>query len=217
MTVDDTTAKEKAVLSDTQEIPANAVRADLPADMFDDEDEDDVAARLQDASTRRRARRITGILALIAALGLGFYGGVLYQKHQASPSSSSSASSIASAFRAAFAGRGGGGGGAALGGGGLAALGGAGAGTSVAGTVSAVSDGTLYVSQGTSSALVKVVTNPKSSVTTTQSAPLSAVQPGDTVIISGAKQKDGSFMASSIRDSGSSSTGGGGGAASFGG
>ncbi len=225
MTVNDTPApaKDKAPLSDTQEVPVTAAAPVPPYDIDDLDDEDEEAARRLDAKTRRRARQITTALALVAALGLGFYGGILYQKHEGGTSSNSSAASAFSAFGAAF----GGGGRTATGASGsgsgrgtfpgLAALGGSSS-TRVSGTVTAEGNGVLYVTPlGSSSALVKVVTNPQSSVTTSQTAPLSSVQPGDTVTVSGAKQKDGSFMASSIRDSGSASTTGGGGGGFFGG
>ena len=73
--------------------------------------------------------------------------------------------------------------------------------------MSAVADGTLYVSEGTSSALVKVVTSPTSTVSVPSTGSVSDVQPGDSVVISGAKQKDGSYMAATITDRGASSTG----------
>jgi hypothetical protein len=210
-------AKGKALLSDTQEVPVRTAGTPVPLDDFEDweDEEDEEAARRLDAGTRRKARRLTGALALVAALGMGFAGGIVFQKHQtpATTSASGLASSFA-ALRAQFAGGAGAGGapsgGATAGGGssafrGFAGLGGLSS-NSVVGTVSAVADGTLYVSQGSSNALVKVVTGPTSTVSVSQTAPLSSVQPGDSVVVTGAKQKDGSFMAASIRDSGGTSS-----------
>jgi len=50
----------------------------------------------------------------------------------------------------------------------------------------------LHVSQGSSSALTKVVTNGTFSVSSPGS--VSAVQPGDTVIVRGVKQSNGSLI-----------------------
>jgi hypothetical protein len=189
-------AKGKAALSDTQEIPQGPL-----ADLLDDDYEDEELARRFDARTMRKARRLTGVLALVAALGAGFAGGVIYQKHQGSSSTTGGAPNF-SALRAAFGGSSTGGsrsGGAFGGFGGLS-------GNAVVGTVTAVDNGTLYISEGSSSALVKVVTGASSTVSVQQSSSVSSVQPGDSVVISGAKQKNGSFMASSIRDSGSTAT-----------
>ena len=214
-----------AVAHNTEELPAvPAGRDSLEFDDFDDSwpDDDDLErSRRFDAAGRAKARRVTSILALVAALGVGFAGGVLYQKHQGSSTDATAggASSFA-ALRSAFAGAGGGGaatGGGAAGGTGTATgAGGAsgfaglagrfGGGNSVVGTVSAVANGTLYISQGTTSALVKVVTGPASTVKVSASGTVGDVQPGDTVIITGAKQKDGSYMAASITDSGAAAS-----------
>lgn len=172
---------------------------ELDENDWDDEDTDD--SRQANARTRQRARRITTALALIAAIGIGFASGVLYQKHNGS--SSTPAASNISALAKAFSG---------------ASKPGSGSGSfaqvfasrfgsnsnSVAGTVSAISGSTLYVTEGSSSALVKIVTSPSSTVTVPSSAPVSAIQPGDSVVITGAKQSNGSYMAATITDNGNS-------------
>ena len=75
------------------------------------------------------------------------------------------------------------------------------------GTVTSVSGGTLYVSESSSSALVKVDTTTSSTVTAPTTTSVSSIQPGDSVVISGAKQADGSYMAASITDNGTGTTG----------
>jgi hypothetical protein len=200
--------KGKAALTDTQEVPAADVSGPAPAfDDFDD-DEDEELSRRFDAKTRRKARLITVSLALVATLGIGFASGLIYQKNEGSSSTSGGSGFNASALRAAL------GGGSSSGGSGGRTSGfpfgrggfGGGSSTSVIGTVSATDNGTLYISQGSSSALVKVVTNSTSTVTVPKSTSVSSIQPGDTVVISGAKLKDGNFMASSITDNGSSTS-----------
>jgi len=221
-------AKGKAPLSQsTEELPVVGRASSLEVDDFDDwdEDEDLERTRRYDAASRAKARRVTGVLALVAALGLGFLGGVLYQKNEGTSSNTALGAGAGAggfaALRAAFAGSGASGSGASdtgssarsgssssglpTGGfGGFASR--FGGGNSVVGTVSAVAGGTLYVSQGTSSALTKVVTGPASTVKVSADGSVDDIQPGDTVIISGAKQSDGSYMAATITDSGASST-----------
>ncbi len=210
-------AKAKAGLTDTAEVPVvrnerNVVGTDSYGEGWSDDAEDEDRTRHFDAKRRRRARRVTALLALIAAIGVGFAGGVLYQKHVGgSSTASTSGAPNLSALRAAFGGGSGSGasaGGAAsvpsgLSAGGFAGFGG---GNSVVGTVSAVSGNTLYVSQGSSSALTKVETSSTSTVTVPSTASVSDIQPGDTVVIRGAKQSNGSYMAATITDSGASSS-----------
>jgi|GEM_PF-2080580 len=211
-------AKGKApIAQDTQELPAaTGVGSSFGLDELDDDWDDDEIDRTRrfDARHRARARRITGVLALVAALGLGFTSGVFYQKHSGPSSTTTGSAPNLAALRAAFAGAGGGSGGATRIGGGASGFGGSGGfagafggGNAVIGTVSAVAGGTLYVSQGTSSALVKVVTGPTSTVSVPSTGSVADIQPGDSVVISGAKQKDGSYMAATITDRGASSTG----------
>jgi hypothetical protein len=53
-----------------------------------------------------------------------------------------------------------------------------------------------------------VVTGPTSTVSVPSTGSVSDIQPGDTVLVSGAKQKDGSYMAATITDRGASTAGG---------
>jgi hypothetical protein len=208
-------AKGKAPITQhTEELPVVDRTGSVEVDEFDDWDEEEDLERTRrfDAASRAKARRVTVALALVAALGLGFFGGVVYQKHTGSSSSSAAgAGSGFAALRAAFAGRSGAGSSTGSGGtggfpGGGAGFAGFGGGNSVVGTVSAVAGGTLFVSQGSSSALVKVVTGPSSTVKVSAQGSVNDIQPGDTVIITGAKQSNGTYMAANITDSGASST-----------
>ena len=85
-------AKSKApIAQDTQELPATAgPGGPFGLDELDDDWDDEEIDRNRhfDAKHRARNRRITGVLALVAALGVGFAGGVFYQKHSSSSSSS---------------------------------------------------------------------------------------------------------------------------------
>jgi len=210
-------AKGRSPLArDTQELPATTdPGGTFGLDELDDDwnDEEIERTRHFDARHRARARRITGVLALVAALGVGFASGVYYQKHSGSSSSAGVGTTPNfAALRSALAGAASGGGvrGAGPGGFGGGAGGFAGAfggGNSVIGTVSAVAGGTLYVSEGTSSALVKVVTGPTSTVSVPSTGSVSDIQPGDAVVVSGAKQKDGSYMAATVTDRGAPAAG----------
>ncbi len=206
-------------MHETAEIPAVAP-GDDPANGLSDDDVDDDTVEVEQAraASRRRGKRariVTGVLALVAAVGMGFAGGVYYQKHNgtSTPTGAGAASSFASLARS-FASRAGASG-AARSTGSRAALGGlAGGGlffatptTSVRGTVTAVTGDTLYITETSNSALVKVQTTATSTVTVPTTASVATVRPGDTVSVSGAKQKDGSFMAATVTDSGASASG----------
>jgi len=169
-----------------------------PGDDELDEDWDDngVGGGMGHVARRsRRARLLTAALALVAAAGLGFLGGVLYQKDAGAPATGSAASPFAGL----------GSGGFRLGSGGFGGFGGTASSTSVTGEVSVVDGDTLYVSQG-SGALTKVVTTPQSSVSVPSSGSVGDVRPGDQITVSGARQADGSFAAATIQDTGSSSS-----------
>jgi hypothetical protein len=194
--------------TDTAEVPVADVRAATAFDDLEDwdDDEEEERARRESHHRKQRARRVTGVLALVAAIGVGFLGGILYQKNEGSSSSTTGSSFAALAKRFSAGGAGHTGGSRTGGFGGFAGFGG-GATGSVVGTVTSISGGTLYMSEGTSNALVKVETSPSSTVTAPTTTSVSSIQPGDSVTISGAKQKDGSYMAATITDSGTSTTG----------
>ena len=191
-------SKVKAPLSfDTAEIPAAVERSGAAQEVdgsdadWDDEEEAAEQARRANRELAKRARRLTGALALVAVLGVGFAVGVLYEKY-----GGHNASAKRHAVAAELVGRRPGGRRHATGPGGGAVI----------GTVTSISGGTLYVSEKSGGALVRVVTGPSSTVTVPSTASVSSIQPGDVVIVKGAKQANGSYMAGTIDDSGSSGT-----------
>ena len=154
--------------------------------------------------TRRKRRLpvLTAILVLAIAAGGAFIAGAEVQKKYGTSSSSatsgganaSALSALASRFRAA-----GGGGGRGLFGGGA---GGAGGGT--AGTVTLIKGSTLYVTDATGNTVL-VHTSPASRVTKTVSGTVRAIHPGDSVTVTGAKAKNGSYTATAITLGGAAS------------
>ncbi len=190
--------KTKAPLSSgTAEVPvvADRIGAGEEVDGFDTDWDDDEQASEQARRARselaKRARRVTGALALMAALAVGFAVGVVYEKH-----SGDNSPARLHALAASSRGRRAGGRRRATGPGG----------GRVVGTVASVSGRTLYVSERSGSALVEVVTGPSTTVTVPSAASVARIRPGDVVIVQGAKQADGSYMAGAITDRGSSGT-----------
>jgi hypothetical protein len=185
---------------------------------------------------RPRRRLLTPVTALLFAALAGaicFIVGVQVEKGQVSTTTVASgrtAGAGAGRFAAALAGGAAGTGGAASGaaasgsggtGGTGTGTGGTGTGTTV-GTVANVSGSDLYVTnvQGNT---VKVVTSAGSSITKQVTAKAHDVHPGDTVVVAGPQNPDGSIEATTVRDQGSSGSGlgalfggGGGGASLFG-
>jgi hypothetical protein len=143
---------------------------------------------------RRRAAR-PAILALSAVLvcAVGFIGGVLVQKGQQGGSGSGATQATGAGFRAGgFAQRRQAGG---FSQGGQAGAGGGQAPT--AGTVKSKSGRTLYV-QDSSGTTVKVRLTGQSKVVRTATSSAGRIHPGDTVVIQGAKAKDGTVKATSL-------------------
>jgi hypothetical protein len=150
----------------------------------------------------RRRRFVFGraakALTVALILALGFIAGVLVQKHQGG--SSASTSGAANAPTAFAGGRGGfPGAGAGAGGGGL-----------TVGTVANKKGHSIYVkdSNGT---LVRVKVPSASTVTRSAKSKLSAIHPGDTVIVQGATRRHGTVTASTVRATAQGAGGGGGG------
>jgi hypothetical protein len=161
------------------------------------EDEEPLEAADEEAPRRPRRRLVTpatGALAALVLVAAGFFGGVQVQKGQAG---ATTAGGPPSGFAARF-GQGGGqagaGGGGQAGGGAGGAAGGAGATT---GTVADVKGSTLYVTTGAGTT-VKVRTDSNSKVTRNAASTATAVHPGDTVVVQGAKASSGTVTASSI-------------------
>jgi len=144
-----------------------------------------------------RTNRLTRVLLVAILVVAGFGGGVLVQKHAGS--SSGSASSFPSGFpTGGFSPGAGGFGGPAAGGGTSTAAGGSGAASSqapvVVGTVKSVSGTTVLVANFAGT-VVTVTVPATATVTTPGLKPLAA---GETVSVSGAKQADGSVVATAI-------------------
>jgi hypothetical protein len=146
-----------------------------------------------------RVNWLTALLLVLLIAGGGIWGGAELQKHDGSKSSSGSSalSALASRFAAGrgsttggsrFAGFGGGGGGA----------GGAGASKAAAvGTVTEVNGSTLYVTNAAGN-LVEVKLSSTTTVSRDAKTTASDLVPGDTVIVEGATQKNGTVSASSV-------------------
>ena len=137
------------------------------------------------------------LLGLLIAAG-GIWGGAALQRSQGSSSGSSSLSSLASLFRGARGTTGTGRGTAPGGGFGAAAT----------GTVTEVSGSTLYVTNS-SGDLVKVTVSPTTPVNRNAKSSLAGLQVGDTVVVEGTKQSNGSVSATSVSATASGVTSGG--------
>jgi len=149
-----------------------------------------------------RVSALTGVLVLLLAVAGGFWGGVALQKHHGGSSSSSSAlSRVAAAARAAGAGTG-------------SRLGAGGFGAATAGTVIGVSGDVLQVSDSSGN-IVKVTVGPSATVTRTSSEPLSGLKIGDTVVVSGSSESNGSVTATAVRASAPGASAGFGGGSGF--
>jgi hypothetical protein len=90
---------------------------------------------------------------------------------------------------------------------GVASAGGAGAPTT--GTVSSVAGNKLFVTDADGNT-IEVIVRPSSTVTRSAASKASAIHPGDTVIVQGAKKKNGTVTAQSVSASEKGSTPGGG-------
>ena len=136
------------------------------------------------------------VLAALLIAAAGFIAGAVIQKNSdGSGSAGGSQLPNAAALRA--------GGGPP----GFASAGGAGAPTT--GTVSSVVGNKLYVTDAEGNT-VKVIVQPSSTVTRSAAAKASAIHPGDTVIVQGAKKKNGTVTAQSVNASEKGSAPGGG-------
>lgn len=186
------------------------------------------------ARPRRRILAPLPVALLLAlAVACGFIAGVLVQKGQAGPSGTGELAGLRNA--AAFGGAGGagalrrggaGGSGAATQGssstpgsgsspGAGAGAGGAGAGNATIGQVAYVSHGTLYVTTAEGNT-VKVTAPAGAKVTKTVETHVGGIHPGETVVVSGTPNANGSISAQTIRAVGAGGFGGLGGGGLFG-
>jgi hypothetical protein len=167
-------------------------------------------------SPGRPRRRFSGkgsaVLLAVLLGAVGFYVGVRVEKGQMTTASAGTgARSLASTFGGASARGGGATSGAGSSGTGafsrFPGAGSAGGGGSV-GTVSAVNGGTVYL-KSVSGTTIKVSLNSATKITKSKPAARGAIRPGDTVVIRGASNANGTLSAASVTDSGASATSGG--------
>jgi hypothetical protein len=169
---------------------ATATRVSVP---FDPSSEpEDWPAR--GAAKGFRVNWLSAFLLVVLIAGGGIWGGAELQKHDGSSSSTSAlASALASRFGASGRGSTTGRSGAA------SRFGGAGGGSGAAatGTVTEIKGSTLYITNASGN-LVQVTLSPSTSVTRYAKTTAAALVPGDTVIVEGTTQKNGTVTASSV-------------------
>jgi hypothetical protein len=146
----------------------------------------------------------TAVLVVLVALAAGFWGGAMAEKHH-NPSASSQLAGLANRLASA---RGSGTGAAA---GGVARGGGAAA----TGIITAVQGQTLYLT-GSDGSLIKVTLGPSATVEQMEPSTLAGLHTGNTAIVQGTRNPDGSVTATAIvsTPANASGTTGAGGAAS---
>jgi hypothetical protein len=197
---------------------------------YEDEQDD---GRMPRRPRRQLFNKRSAALAAVVACAAGFYAGVRVEKGQLNSSSSTGglASALASLRSGAAGGRGAGatsttggatgatrtgtgaggsggaGGGASAGGapGAAFAAGGFGGGSASFGTISSVKGGSIFVTDSTGN-LVKVKLSSATKISKSLDVRRSSLHPGDTVVIRGLKNSNGTLTATSVSDSGNSST-----------
>jgi len=178
---------EQPTLHDDEPVYDDAVD-----DAWTDEDPQELPRRPK----RRLVTPWTLGLAAVLVAALGFIGGVQVQKGE---QDDGAAAGLPAGLRAAMAGGAGGmrGGAAGAAGGGASAGGTADGAAPTMGTVASKDGGTLYVTDS-SGATVKVKTNGNSKVTRTARGKVASVHPGDTVVITGSTNANGTVTATQI-------------------
>ncbi len=187
-------------MQDTEEIRPVPYAEATPleeAELWDDE--------LPGRPLRKRLGPLTLVLAALLIAGGAFYAGVRVEKGKVGSSSSSSLAALASRFASragATATTGAGSAGGAGAGGAGGGLGGAARGATI-GTIALVDGSNVYVRE-TDGTVVKVSTNPATTITASSTATVSQLHPGDAVIVSGSTGSDGTVAATAVRDQGAS-------------
>jgi hypothetical protein len=161
---------------------------------------------------RRFFNRRSAALAAMITCAAGFYAGIQVEKGQlASTASAATTSATTGATGAAAGARTGaaaGGAGAAGGFAGRFGGGGGGGGNASLGTISSVNGNTIYLTDTTGNT-VKVTLSSSTKLTKSLGVSKSALHPGDSVVIQGVKNSNGTLVATSVSDSGARATGGG--------
>ena len=153
------------------------------------------------AKPKRPGRWVTPALALVAAIGVGIFGGVLIGQH-----TGTSSSSQATGFRGGLGGATG-----AAGAGGAAGGGAAGGGVT-SGTVVSVKGDTVVLKTASGSD-VTVTTSSTTSVTKSATSSVSALKAGETVTAIGQTDSSGNVTATTVAEGSAPSRGFGGGSA----
>lgn len=180
------------------------------------EPEDDPTLTFGGRRRRQYFTRASAALLALVTAAVGFYVGIRVEKGQVSSSSATSSpfAGLASRTGAAgagsragsagsFASRAGASGGFPSGAAGF--FGGGGSSDATIGTIQSVGGNAIYVS-GTSGNTVKVVLNSSTKMTKSLSVSKKSLHPGDSVVVRGLKNSNGSYTATSVSDSGSSGT-----------
>jgi hypothetical protein len=134
----------------------------------------------------------TAVLAGLLAVAAGFWGGAMAESHH-NPSTTSQVASLANRFASA---RGAGGFSRT----GTGATGGAGGGAATAaatGIVTGIQGQTLYLT-GANGSLIKVTLGPSATIEQTAPSTLAGLQTGNTAVVQGTKNPDGSVTATAI-------------------
>jgi hypothetical protein len=157
---------------------------------------------------RRFFNRRSAALAAAITCAAGFYAGVQVEKGQlastASAATTSATTGATGASAGARSGAAAGGPGAA---GGFAGRFGGGGNASL-GTISSVNGNTIYLTDTTGNT-VKVMLSSSTKLSKSLGVSKSALHPGDSVVIQGVKNSNGTLVATSVSDSGARTTGGG--------
>jgi len=196
-TVSQAQAAEPHSTTDTEEMSAEELLAIPPR-------ADHLAEELAARPPRAKLPKATLALSGAVLIAVGFFGGALAQKHLGTSSSNRAGAfagftrggAAAGATGAPGTGRGGFGGGG-FGGGGAGFGGGGGAGSSISGTVTVVSGGTLYVTAADGT-VYTVTTTGSTTVKIASAGSISQLKPGQTVTIAGTADSGGTVAATSI-------------------
>jgi hypothetical protein len=166
---------------------------------------------------RRFFNRKSAALAAVITCAAGFYAGIRVEKSQLGSTASAATTSATGAAAGARPGTAGGGaaavGAGAAGGFGARFGGGAGGGGGNAslGTISSVSGNTIYLTDSSGNT-VKVTLSSTTKLTKSLGVSKGSLHPGDSVVIQGVKNSNGTLVATSVSDTGARTTGTGSGA-----